>query len=297
MKKYQFVKAIRATASLVFPGVLLSVSASVFSMGDDDYTPKTRLIKAVVATGFNDVLGEPAFDLGEPFGLFSFTSMGLYNEFGDEPIFLSPDASMDARLATAVDPNFLALAGKTRDDVDPSLENILLRDVPVNTDFSFINREPLRSISEADPQEVAQSEPSDDLTLGQWMEASGLTKITCHSKDRATLKIKTDSLVPNRLYSVWATLGGEFLSSYPIGGAPTAFMTDHNGDGFFKRELNFCPFDLDAAPRPVLVINVVYYSSHQNFGAVPEPVFVDGFWLGTVTHNHLQFPINVEAVN
>ena len=261
---------------------------------DPNKASKTRRdIHSVVATGFNDLLGKPPFDLGAPFGTFGFTSMGIYNEFGSVPLPLNENVPDSSLLATAVHPNFLGLAGKTRADVDPELENILLRDVPVNVDFAFVNREKLRGEFQADPLEVSQAEPANNITLGQWMEASGVAKIVCKSNRHATLKITTSSLIPNRMYGVWATLGGEFLSSFPIGGAPTMFMTDEYGDGKFKRELNFCPLDKDSADRPVLVINVVYYSSHQNFGAVPEPVFVDGFWLGTVTHNHLQFPINV----
>lgn len=258
--------------------------------------PQRRVIRAMVATGFNDVLGRPAFDLGEPFGTFGFTSMGIYNASGEEPLPLDPYSRASDLLATSVHPNFLALAGKTREAVKPEWENIPLRDVPVNTDFAFVNRVPLRGEMEAEPLEVAQSEPAQALTLGQWMNASGVARIECKSNDEANLVIRAKNLIPNRMYGVWATLGGEYLSSFPIGGVPNMFVTDERGSGRIERTLNFCPLDPASASRPILVLNVVYYSSHQNFGAVPEPVFVDGFWLGTVTHNHLQFPVNVDLL-
>ena len=61
-----------------------------------------------------------------------------------------------------------------------------------------------------------------------------------------------------------------------------------------ERDINFCPLDPPSMERPMLVMNLLYYSRHQNYGAVPEPVFVNGLWLGMVTHNALQFPVNVQ---
>lgn len=261
-----------------------------------DTVPQHRVIRAMVATGFNDVLGRPAFDLLPPFGKFGFTSMGIYNDSGDEPIPLDVYRRASDLLVTSVHPNFLGLAGKTREVVKPEWENVPLRDVPVNTDFAFVERNPLRAEMDAEPLEVTQAEPAQALTLGQWMNASGIARIECKTNQDAVLNIRARNLIPNRMYGVWATLGGEYLSSFPIGGVPNMFVTDEYGGGSIERKLNFCPLNPESAPRPVLVINVVYYSSHQNFGAVPEPVFVDGFWLGTVTHNHLQIPVNVELL-
>jgi hypothetical protein len=84
------------------------------------------------------------------------------------------------------------------------------------------------------------------------------------------------------------------LAPFTIGGVPHVFVTDEHGDGSIERDINFCPLDPPSMERPLLVMNLLYYSRHQNYGAVPEPVFVNGLWLGLVTHNHLQFPVNVQ---
>lgn len=263
-----------------------------------------RVIQGIVATGLNDSWGEPVFDFGEPYGPFHFASMGIYNPNGNEPLPLSKNVSDSDILATAVHPVFLALARKTRADVKPEWENIPLRDVPVNTDFSYTNTDPayskssvLRSIKDANPVEVSQAKPSFPITVGDWKKARGVVTIDCESDNFSTLKVKVKDMIPNRLYSVGATLGGPFLSPLTIGGAPNLITTDKNGYGSLERQLNFCPLTTESAPRPVLVINVAFSSVHQAFGSVPEPVFIDGYWLGMVTHNHLQFPVNVTRLD
>jgi hypothetical protein len=103
------------------------------------------------------------------------------------------------------------------------------------------------------------------------------------------------------MYGIGATLGGfhevpvdqQILQPFTIGGVPHLLVTDEHGDGELDRDISFCPLDPNSTDRTVLVINLLYYSRHQNYGAVPEPVLVNGLWLGLVTHNHLQFPINV----
>lgn len=255
-----------------------------------------RIIEGVAVTGFNNVIGRPFYDWGEPFGTFGFPTFGVYNPYGTEPLPLDEMTPTSAILATSVPPEFLVLAGKTRDDVNPEWENVPLRDVPVNVDFAFVERKPLKGVLSADPFEPGQAEPVNPITLGQWMRAKGVAKIVCRG-DIAIIKLRLRHFIPNRMYAVWATLGGENLSTFPIGGTPNVFITNEYGNAEFKRAIKFCPLEVKEGDRPLLVLNVQYYSNHQNYGAVPEPVQVDGFWVGLVTHNHMQFPVTVELLD
>jgi hypothetical protein len=130
------------------------------------------------------------------------------------------------------------------------------------------------------------------------MRASGLAKIVCED-DHASVELQMRSLLPNRMYSVWATLGlprdgsSPYFFPLPLGGTPNMFITDKEGDAVFKRYIKFCPLDPESTNRPLLLINVQFHANHQNYGAVPEPSFVPGFWLGLVTFSQMQFPINV----
>ncbi len=280
--------------------MILSAQSRTLAENNIDHSDNrghsTRIIQGLTATGFNDVLGKPAFDLGEPIGAFGFSSIAIYNEFGSEPLPLDENTPNSALLATSIDENFLFLAGKTLEDVDPAWLNVLLRDISVNTDFKFVTREPLRGVLDAEPLELAQAEPAGHITLGQWMKGSGTAKISCNGNESAIIKIRVRSLIPNRMYGIWATIGGDHLSSFPIGGTPNNFITDQNGDGQITRTVKFCPLDPNSANRPLLMINVVFNSNHQNYGAVTEPSEVNGYWFGLVTHNHIQFPVNVEEV-
>lgn len=309
MTNYQIKKSTLVTA--VSALVLLSMQSMtvVAHSPDENGYPREKVIRSIVATGLNDVLGERPFDLGPPFGAFGFAMLGIYNPSGPEPVPLSPKASDSDLLTTVAHPNFLSLAGKTRADVQPGWENVPLRDVPINIDFASIAthgngiKKPLRGVLAAEPLEVAQAEPANPITVGQWMKGRGILKIACESKDRATLKMTVKSLLPNRIYGIGATMGRIHtvpvnegrLSPFTIGGVPHIFATDEQGDGEIERTINFCPLDPESMERPLLVVNLLHYSRHQNYGAVPEPVFVNGLWLGMVTHNHLQFPVNVKT--
>jgi hypothetical protein len=278
------------------------------SRGPKEKVYKSKIIYGIAATGLNDVLGRAPFDLGEPFGAFRFSMMGLHNPSGPDPYPLNPHANASDLLVTIADPNFLLIAGKTRADVSPGWENIPLRDVPINVDFGSVTtagngiKRPLRGVLHAEPIEVAQAEPSYPITVGRWLKGRGVLKIVCHTKVTSTLEMTVRNLLPNRIYGIGATMGGlhsepmdqKRLAPFTIGGVPHLLVTDQHGDGVLKREVNFCPLDPESTERPLLVMNLLHYSRHQNYGAVPEPVFVNGLWLGMVTHNHLQFPVNVQ---
>jgi hypothetical protein len=309
MDKYRTNKAAAVISALLLLSMqsLQSVSAPADTDSQDEDSRgvfMSRTIHSIVATGLNDHLGVPPYDLGPPFGTFNFAMLGVYNKDGPTPLPITPDTPDSAILATTVHPNFLVIDHKTQADVNPAWLNIPLRDVPINTDFGSVytlSGPGLLGVRAAGPQDVAQAEPADPITLGQWKKGRGILKVICHSETSARLKLRVQSLLPHRMYGIGATLGGfhevpvdqQILQPFTIGGVPHLLVTDEHGDGELDRDISFCPLDPNSTDRTVLVINLLYYSRHQNYGAVPEPVLVNGLWLGLVTHNHLQFPINV----
>ena len=280
-----------------------------YNRNNDDLNPYykskkiSKRIRGYAVTGHNDILGEPFYDWGPPFGSFGFFTVGIYNEFGPEPLSLSRNVSRSALVSTALDPNLLASTGVTPAEVDPAWINVPLRDVPIQ--YSFGKTKQFPGISSANSSEKAQSEPTNPITIAQWMKASGTAKIAC-TKSGSTIKLRMENLIPNRMYGVWATLGmsasgdPEVFPSIPIGGTPNLFITDEDGDAVFKRSMQFCPLAPDSTDRPLLVINVQYHSNHQNYGGINGPPLEKiegGYWIGTVIHNHLQFPVNVTLLN
>lgn len=316
MSNHVFDKFVRAGAA-VSALLLLALQPSGASADDledavrsssDRGAYKSKVVRSIVATGLNDSVGRVPFDLGPPFGTFNFAMVGVYNPGAAKPLPVTPDTPDSALLTTIAHPNFLTLAGKTEADIPPGAENVPLRDVPINVDFASIatagpgRRVPLKGVLSAGPIDVAQAEPANPITLGQWKKGRGILKIVCQSTQRASLKMVVRSLLPHRMYGIGATMGGIFslpvneqrLSPFTIGGVPHVFITDEHGNGSIERDINFCPLDPPSMERPLLVMNLLHYSRHQNYGAVPEPVFVNGLWLGLVTHNALQFPVNVQ---
>jgi hypothetical protein len=272
---------------------------------DDEPHPgkRTRIVKGFPVTGVNSVLGEPLFSWGEPYGAsFSFPTLARLNTSGPNPLPLTPRSPRSSVLASYVDPMFLALFNKPPEYTpDPAWLNVPLRDIPVNIDFAFVQKQALPGIREAEPLELSQVEPSQDITLGQWLNASGTGMIRC-SADGANVRLHMKNLVPNRIYTVWATMGmpsqGPVPNAFPIplGGAPNTFMTDEQGHATFKRWIKFCPLDAQAA-NPMLFIDVHFNAKHQTYGAVVAPGFIDGNWPGLITFSHIVFPVNVEVLD
>lgn len=267
------------------------------------YDQRQRVIQGVAVTGHNDVLGEPFFDWGPPFGSFGFVTLGIYNEYGSEALPIGKHYPDEAIVATTLDPNILAPNGITDEDIDPDWLNIPLRDVP--TTINFYEKRALPGVFDAEASEKAQAGPSEPITLRQWMSASGTAKILCFDSGRSTVRLRMKNLIPSRLYAVWSTLGpskrgdSEVFPSLPIGGVPNLFITDERGDAWYERTLQFCPLAPESTDRAMLVINVQLHSNHQNYGAINGPPLAqvpNGYWIGTVIHNHLQFPINVKLL-
>lgn len=264
---------------------------------------RERVIRGVVVTGVNDVRGQPFFSWGPPYGAFGFPTLGVHNDNGPQPLPIDDSTPDSALLATYVDPEFLIVSNATPDDVKPEWINVPLRDVPVNVDFFFQIRAPLPSVLNSTPIRPAQAEPgADPITLGKWMDASGIAKIVCKG-DRATIDLRLRDLLPHRMYTVWGTLGlprdGSANTFFPIplGGTPNVIISDKFGNGDYERTINFCPLAPKSTLRPLLTINVQFHAPAQNFGAVPEPGFIPGWWQGIMTFNQVVFPINVDVLD
>jgi hypothetical protein len=262
---------------------------------------KERVIKGHAVTGSNVVKGNPLFNWGEPYGPFTLTHLGVYNPAGPEPLPIDENTLDSAVLATYVDPNVLQVGGATPEDVKPEWINVPLRQIAVNTDFAFVVKGPLLGALSSRPIQQSQVEPAHEITLGEWMKARGVVKISCRG-GRATVNLRVRDLLPNRQYSVWATMGlprdGSAQTFFPVpfGGTPNLLITDKYGDAHFKRVINYCPFEPDSTRRPLLTISVQFHGNHQSYGGVPEPAFIHGWWPGLVTFTQLQFPINVELL-
>jgi hypothetical protein len=266
----------------------------------------SRHIQGIAVTGVNSIVGKPFFSWGAPFGAsFNVPTMGAYNKDGPDPTPLDANTPKSALLASWIDPLFLSLFNKPPGYVvNPAWLNVPLRKVPINVDFALAKRVPLPGVRDVGPIDLAQVEPTNDITLGQWLGASGVATIRC-AGEGATIELRMRRLIPNRMYSVWGTMGlpaqpgaqapGAF--PIPLGGTPNIFVTDKNGDGTFERWVKFCPFVPQSSGSPLLFIDVQFNAIDQTWGAVVAPGFIDGNWPGFITFSHVVFPVNVELLN
>lgn len=292
----------RAVTAALGMGLVSMYSTSALAGHRDDDQRRFKRIEGITITGTNSALGKPLFSWGGPFGTFNFPTTFVYNPGGTEPLPLTESTPASAVLATGVSPEYLFIRNETPDVVKPEWVNVPLRQVPVNIDFdpALEQKTVLPGLLEADPAARAQSEPAGAITVGQWMNASGVLTINC-ARGGAELRMRLKSLVPNRLYSIWATMGlpepGGGIENptipLPVGGTPSVLMTDERGDATFKRWIKFCPLEAGSTPDPMLTIELLYHANHSTYGAIPAP----GIMLGLITFPHILFPINVELLN
>src|SRR5262249_56434447 len=264
---------------------LILAIAAITNLTAASSSSRAVLIKAKVATGTNRFLSRPLHDFGPPFGTAGFSNVGAWNPSGAQPLPLTTGSPESTQLVTFVDPGFLALFGKTIDDVSPNLLNVPLRDVKVNVDFSGAQRAAPAPITLAEQLQPSQASPAEPVTLGQWTRAQGFAHITCKGNE-SNVRLDLKGLLPNRIYSAWGVFGGQRLTPFPLGGAPNVMVTDDHGSATFERELNFCPFDLKPGQLPLLAIDIVFHSDHQNYGMVPE-LDLAGFFTGANTHTEI----------
>jgi len=285
MKKHQKTHFCRISA------FLLSLLFSAISFAD---VKRATWIVADSATGANRFLGAPIRDLGEPFGLAGFNNVFAFTSNGTTPTPLSEFTDPTTVLATGVDEAFLALLGLTIDDVDPDLLNVPYRQVPVNVSPDGNVRQALPATSSVPGIIQAQANPTDNITLADWLRARGQAEVKCYSNG-AHVTMIFRRLIPNRLYTIWGVFAGPAgLTASPFGGAPNVFVTDNKGRAKYRRQLSFCPFD--ESDSPLLFVDVVYHSDLQNYGAVPE-LPLQGLHTGIVTHTQLEFSFRGESID
>ena len=256
-------------------------------------------------TGLNRSLGQPVTLFELPNGVTvapGFDSLGEHNPNGTDPFPLTPATSKDINLATRVDPS----APFANQNIDPSLINVLIRDVTTWTTPNLVGRQiPPPHLSAPAFPGVSQAEPNDPITLGDWFEAEGRLKIKCGDNGNK-LKIRVRNLVPNRLYTVWALWfalnpepGQPRIVPQPLGGVPNAYMTDNQGNAEFKRVLNFCPPELAQSPSGgilnghlLFALATHLHSDHIAYGGVPAPILegtLAAMPPGTVLHGQLEW--------
>lgn len=256
---------------------LVAVAAGLLAATAVQADDRALAVQGVPVTGPNSVLGQQLADFG-PGGSTGSDLIAAYNPGGDEPLPLTPDTPLSTLVAT------------TSDSADPSLINLPLRQVPTNISGDGEERASLPGQLDAAPLELNQTEPSDPITLGEWLEGDGQAVFKCPKDGPPTADVRVFDLIPNRVFTLWAVFDNG-NGARPFGGAPNVIMTDEDGNGKFHRKLNFCPMDPIASGAEMDFIVVVYHSDQQNYATQPTQPG-RGFPPGVVAHPQLQFTVN-----
>lgn len=265
------------------------------------------IIKAEVATGPNKFLDKPirnhGFVFGWPMRTLGFSELGEYNPNGTDPLPLTSETDLDAILATFVDPEFAKTIGFDPGDLDPSFINVPIHKVKTLTEIRTqtgvkIERASLPGMFDSNPFQASIAAPNKPITLGDWVKAKGTAIIECDREGHSVITIRVRNLIPNRVYTVWSANVSAELGPFnqTLGGAPSVIMTDENGNGRFKRELNFCLLGpVDEVQAQMLWIMVVLHSDHMAYGGV-FTTNEDSLFGGTVAHVHLHIPLTGDPV-
>lgn len=238
---------------------------------------QTLAVQGVPVTGPNSLNGQQVTDFGP--GISTGRDLvAAFNPNGSEPLPLTPDTPASTRLATI-----------DADSAPANLINLPLRDVPGNVGTAGLTRQSLPGQLDVGTFDNNQSEPSGPITLGEWLEGSGVAKFQCKEGEAPTANLLVRDLLPNRLYTVWAVFqNGE--GAVPFGGPPNVIMTDNSGDGTLSRVLNFCPLETTSEGADLLYLVVVFHSDQQVYAM--QPTLPDaGLPPGVVAHPQLQFSV------
>lgn len=259
-----------------------------------DNKTEVTIVDGIVETGLNRFLSQPVLDFGGDLGTFGADFLGEYNPNGPLPIPLTPASGPDTILSTFIDRAFqLAFIGIPADEIDPSGENLPLRDVLVQSGPSVLIRDSLPGHASAPPFTLTRSEPNDPITLGDWVRAKGRMQIRCHGDGTSTVRVSFTNLIPNGVYSMWhVATGVPPVILIPLGGVPNVFVPDEDGDAKFKRDLSFCP---TAEDSPTLVFIAGFHYDGAAFGGFPDAP-LEALYGGVVTGEHMIFPINVTVL-
>lgn len=268
----------------------LGSTTDVLAQTNSSYTR----VDGVAVTGFNRLLSEPVWDLGPGFGGIGFNFVFGYNPDGStNEIPLTSESSMDLIVASGFDPAQLAVVPQP----DESTTNIPFKDVPIIVSPAG-DRAPVRASTEAEPWEASKSYPSRETTLGEWLKARGTLHIKCRNDGTAYMQVNAWGLIPNGVYTLWGVFSRDFsgdgnidgMAPSALGGVPNLAVASAAGLASISRELNFCPTEEET----LKTVAMAYHSDGNVYGAVPE-LGAAGLPGGTVTHDHLNWAVNVEA--
>lgn len=268
----------------------LGAATDALSQTNSSYTR----VEGVAVTGFNRLLSEPVWDLGPGFGGIGFNFVFGYNPDGTtDEIPLTPESPMDLIVASGFDPAQLAVVPQP----DEATTNIPFKDVPIIVSPAG-DRAPVRSSVEADPWEASKSYPSRETTLGEWLKARGTLHIKCRSNGTAYIQVNAWGLIPHGVYTLWGVFSRDFsgdgnidgMAPSALGGVPNLAVASAAGLASISRELNFCPTEEES----LKTVAMAYHSDGNVYGAVPE-LGAAGLPGGTITHDHLNWAVNVEA--
>ncbi len=253
--------------------------------------------EALVSTGLNRSLGQPLLEfdfMPAPFKEnWGFDMLGVFNPDGPNPLPLTASTPDNAVLASLVDVDGVGPPQAIFQNVAPELVNVPLRDIGTYANPKLARGGAIPFQSDGPVIGATQADPSGPITKGDWFKASGTLSVDC-APEGNSVSVNVRSLVPNRLYTVWAIWldpSGPRMIPVPLGGAPNVIITDKQGDGTLERDLNFCPVDAAAEGvdgKRLAVIGVHLHSDHAAYGPVPAPLAA-GFPPGTVLHEHLAF--------
>jgi len=229
-----------------------------------------------VATGGNYDLFGFVYDFGGEIGTPGSPSVAAYNDSGTNTIPLNPEMLLD--------PESVVLAAGTMPGVEN--ENLPLNDIPVVVGALGITlmRDMVPGVQDAGQTGVGLALPNDTVTLADWLKAEGTMTVVCNNDGTSTVTIAVKNMLPNRIYSVWQALGGPNFAAGPFGGLPNVLATDGQGNGVYRRTVNYCPNNLQEGERPLLWVDLLVHSDQMVYGAIPttKPNSVDA-------HVHLEF--------
>ncbi|NMR27146.1 hypothetical protein HH219_16675 [Pseudoalteromonas sp. NEC-BIFX-2020_015] len=255
-------------------------------------------VKGQAVTGFNRYLSEPLWNLGQPFDTAGFNFLFEHTPNTHEPAPLTYTTSWKTLVATGVDNNYLSTLSISINDVNYEHINLPLREVFYSIGSEY-GRKPLESIFIADIDEISKAAYHSPITLELWLSAKGNAKYKCNANNQARISFQLNGLIPNGVYTAWGVFSqdnsgngvADGLAAIPLGGLPNVVVANNKGKATFKRSLNFCP----SRNEQLLVVEFDYHSDGNVYGGIPDNPR-EGFPSGIVTHSHLAFPFNVQAI-
>lgn len=242
------------------------------------------------STGFNSDCNEPVFTMPAPLPSdVHFDFIGLHNPevspgmVDNDALPLSPDqCAHRARqpVATTTNPVFRAVNGFP--DVDPRLKNRRSNEVPMPSLLDGTRTAlPPEGVLGA-PFPPTHSIPADAMTLKEFRDVKGIMKLRCRADGTAMVNLWVFGYRPNALVTVWAVwfatppgAPGPSIVPLPFGGAPNMVAINQRGFGTFKRELGYCPKDVQENGDQLLVLDLAEHWDGSTYGALPDQPFTE----------------------